>query len=120
MRSVLSGPAMISKRPASTTPKPSVAGSRKASGPSRVRRVREQIKAVHRQLVGEEEARLALSAFDPVWGALAPGEQARVVRLLVERVDYHGAEGKVAITFYPPGIRTLADKLARQGKEQRA
>jgi hypothetical protein len=43
-----------------------------------------------------------------------------VVQLLVERVTYDGAQGKVAITFHPTGIRTLADELARQAKEQRA
>jgi len=32
--------------------------------------------------------------------------------LLAEKVDYDGRAGKVAITFHPPGIRTLADELA--------
>ena len=35
--------------------------------------------------------------FDQKWLALAPGEQARLLRLLVERVDYDGAQGKVTI-----------------------
>jgi site-specific DNA recombinase len=86
----------------------------------RVRKVREQIQAVHAQLINEDEARLALSCFEPVWQALAPAEQARVVHMLVERVDYDGAKGKVAITFHPPGIKTLADELARRGKERSA
>jgi site-specific DNA recombinase len=86
----------------------------------RVRKVREQIRAVHAQLINEDEARLALSCFEPVWQALAPAEQARVVHMLVERVDYDGAKGKVAITFHPPGIKTLADELARRGKERSA
>jgi site-specific DNA recombinase len=86
----------------------------------RVRKVREQIRALHAQLINEDEARLALSLFEPVWQALAPAEQARVVHLLVERVDYDGAKGKVAITFHPPGIKTLADDLARRGKEKTA
>jgi site-specific DNA recombinase len=86
----------------------------------RVRKVREQIRAIHTQLIDEDEARLALSCFEPVWQALAPAEQARVVHLLVERVDYDGAQGKVAITFHPPGIKTLADELAWRGKERSA
>jgi site-specific DNA recombinase len=61
-----------------------------------------------------------LSCFERVWQALAPAEQARVVHLLVERVDYDGARGKVAITFQPPGIKALADELARHGKEKNA
>jgi site-specific DNA recombinase len=44
----------------------------------------------------------------------------RVVRLLVERVDYDGADGKVAIRFHPPGIKTLTEELARHGRERTA
>ena len=86
----------------------------------RVQKVREQIRAFPQQLLNEEEARLALSVFDPVWDALTPREQARVISLLVERVDYDGAQGKVAVTFHPTGIKTLADELACQRQEKRA
>jgi hypothetical protein len=34
------------------------------------------------------------------------------VQLLVEKVEYDGADGSVSITFRPAGIRTLADELA--------
>jgi site-specific DNA recombinase len=80
----------------------------------RVKKVREQIHAVRHRLLDEEEAALALSVFDPVWGALTPREQARVIGLLVERVDYDGAKGQVSITFHPTGIKTLAEELAIQ------
>jgi len=58
------------------------------------------------------ELREALRAFDPVWDRLTTQEQARVVQLLVERIDYDGAAGKVAITFRPTGVRTLAEERA--------
>jgi site-specific DNA recombinase len=86
----------------------------------RVKKVREQIQAVHGQIVDRDEAALALSAFDPVWGSLTPREQARVVGLLVERVDYDGGRGKVAIAFRPAGIRTLARELADAREERSA
>jgi site-specific DNA recombinase len=86
----------------------------------RGRQVRAQIRGLHQQLLDDEQAAVALSVFDPVWQALTPKEQAQVVQLLVERVDYDGAHEKVAITFHPTGIRTLADELARQAKEQSA
>ena len=35
----------------------------------------------------EDETRIALSQLDPLWGELFPAEQARIVRLLVERVE---------------------------------
>jgi len=30
-----------------------------------------------------------------------------VLRLLIQRVDYDGANGKIAVTFHSNGIRTL-------------
>jgi len=42
--------------------------------------------------ITEEEVREALHAFTPLWDELFPAEQARIVGLLVERVDL-GTEG---------------------------
>jgi site-specific DNA recombinase len=83
----------------------------------RGRKVRDQIQAIHHRLIDEGQAARTLAVFDPVWETLAPREQARVIELLVERVDYDGSEGKVCIAFHPTGIKTLADELAGQGKE---
>jgi len=49
-----------------------------------------------------------------VWGTLSPREQARIVQLLVERVDYDGREGTIAVTFRPNGIRTLAQDIKKE------
>jgi site-specific DNA recombinase len=54
-----------------------------------------------------------------VWDSLAPREQARLVQLLIEKVEYDGVNGRVAITFYPAGIRTLADELMDEQQMQR-
>ena len=52
---------------------------------------------------------------------MTPHEQARVLRLLVSRVDYDGQHGKASITFQPLGLKTLASELlGRNGEEQRA
>ncbi len=61
----------------------------------------------------------------PVWTrpgtTMTPDEQGRIVGLLVSRVDYDGAQGKVAITFHPLGLKTLAgDRLGRNSEEQSA
>ena len=82
--------------------------------------VREQVQEVRRQGIDEEEARQALSAFDPVWSSLTPLEQARLVGLLVKQVTYDGATGKVAITFHPTSIRALADELSQKQQEKSA
>jgi hypothetical protein len=47
----------------------------------------------------------------PVWETLTPNEQARVIELLVERVEYDGRDGKVTVAFHPTGIKSLADEL---------
>ena len=52
-----------------------------------------------------------------VWGTLTPREQARVVGLLVERVEYDGASGKVTVAFHAAGVKALADELAERQEE---
>ena len=86
----------------------------------RATETREQVIAMSRKLVDEREVAKAMSAFDPVWESLAPREQARVVQLLVQGVDYDGSSGKVTITFHPTGIKTLADDLANRDSEYAA
>jgi site-specific DNA recombinase len=58
------------------------------------------------------EISTGVSEFDAVWAALTPKEQARVLALLIERVDYDGKSGNVAITFHPTGIKTLASEVS--------
>ena len=84
----------------------------------RVGQVREQIKEITDQLIPEDEATKALSAFDPVWETLSPQEQARVIELLVEKVEYDGRDGQVTVTFHPTGIKALADELAEHQPER--
>ncbi len=43
-----------------------------------------------------------------------------MVGLLVERVDYDGAGGKVSIVFRPTGIKALADELAARSEGRSA
>jgi site-specific DNA recombinase len=87
----------------------------------RIARLRAQMEAVQQERLDEAEAARALAELDPAWEAMTPGEQARIVALLVSRMDYDGARGKVAITFHPLGLKTLAgDRLGRDGEERSA
>jgi site-specific DNA recombinase len=83
----------------------------------RLTEVREEVAAYERERLTECDVEKALAGFDPVWQALTPREQTRIVQLLVQRVDYDGARGKVAITFQATGIKTLASELSAQNKE---
>jgi site-specific DNA recombinase len=79
---------------------------------------REVLVLAERSRVDEDDVVAALSLFDPVWDVLFPREQARILRLLVERVGYDGSDGTLAITLRPTGIKALAAEVAG-GKEPR-
>jgi site-specific DNA recombinase len=57
----------------------------------------------------EKEAREALHQLDPLWDELFPAEQARIVQLLVERVDI--AVGGLAVRLRVDGLADLAAEL---------
>ena len=57
-----------------------------------------------------DEVAKAWRVLDLRWPALTPEGAARLVDLVVERVDYDGAKGKVAITYRPEGIRQLVQE----------
>ena len=80
----------------------------------RLTEIRDDSLALSRQMVSTQEVTDALAALDPVWETLAPKEQARIVRLLVERVEYDGEKGKVTMTFRPSGLRALGEDLVRE------
>ena len=57
---------------------------------------------------------------DPALGNLegwTPAEQLRLVQLLIERVDYDGAQDKVAITFRSDGLPSLAAERVAPNQE---
>ena len=67
----------------------------------------------------EAEVREALLSLDPVWDELFPAEQARIVQLLVERVEVHpdGLDLRLRVD----GLQTLvADLRAGQAKRRAA
>ncbi len=76
----------------------------------RLAALREHIQKLERERVDDQEVKAALAAFDPVWEQLAPREQARVIRLLVDRVEYDGRDQTVSISFHPSGIKHLAQE----------
>lgn len=69
--------------------------------------LRNETKRAKEGLVSKPEVDSALEAFTPLWETLSPLEQARVLHLLVQRVDYDGAMGKISVTFHASGIKTL-------------
>jgi site-specific DNA recombinase len=63
-------------------------------------------------LIDEGEVIEALGALEPVWEELYPAEQARILRLLIERIDV--ALDGISVTLHAAGIRSLVAELANQ------
>jgi len=73
----------------------------------RATEVREKLIAVERGTVDEEDLKSVLAHFAPVWDVLFPREQARILRLLIERVDWDRQNESLEIAFRPTGIKSL-------------
>ncbi|MDN3568610.1 hypothetical protein QWZ14_29905, partial [Paeniroseomonas aquatica] len=64
--------------------------------------------------VTEDEARLALERLDPLWEELFPAEQARIIQLLVDRVEIGagGADVRLKVEGLASLVRDLAASAA--------
>lgn len=69
--------------------------------------LRDRAERSRQAIVTKGDVDAVLQAFTPLWDALSPREQVRALRLLIQRVEYDGAKGKITMTFHPNGIRTL-------------
>lgn len=69
--------------------------------------------------LSERDVRDAIVHFDGLWAELFPAEQARIVRLLVDRVDIR--EDRVDIGLRIDGLNTMvADMRGQPGREREA
>jgi hypothetical protein len=75
------------------------------------RNVRKSIKGLT-----ESDVRGALLAFEPLWNELFPAEQARIIELLVERVDIRN--DRVDIKLRIAGVSSLVSELTDNSSNQ--
>jgi site-specific DNA recombinase len=68
--------------------------------------------------LAESEVRAALFEFEPLWNELFPAEQARIVELLVERVDLQ-PDG-IDLRLRVEGLTSLCSELRGAGAHQEA
>ncbi len=64
--------------------------------------------------ITKAEVDAALGEFDGVWLRLSPREQAKFMRMLVQRVDYDATKGAVSITFHPLGLRSIGQRVGEE------
>lgn len=72
----------------------------------------------HRQDLTESDVRKTLVEFDELWNELFPAEQARIVELLVGRIDLH--PDKIDITLRIEGLTSLCAELSTANPLQQA
>jgi len=61
--------------------------------------------------VASQDDAPARAVLDQGWPSLAAAEQARLLRLLIQRVDYDGSAGKLVLALHPCGTERLAEQL---------
>ena len=77
--------------------------------------VRQENSAVEDTMLEEREVIEALGALEPVWDELYPAEQARILRLLIERIDV--TPDGISVTLHAAGIRSLVAELAGENAD---
>jgi site-specific DNA recombinase len=77
----------------------------------RLTEIRQALAVLDAGTVDEADLAKALSMFTPIWEVLYPVEQARVIQLLIARIDHDAVNKKLAVTFAPSGIQALAGEV---------
>ena len=75
----------------------------------RVTEINNRIAVLEIERINSHDVAAAFADFDNVWQTLRPREQARVLHLLVSRVDFDVATSSIEVSFHATGIRTLAE-----------
>jgi len=77
--------------------------------------VRRDDDAAEDPVLVERDVIEALGALEPVWDELYPAEQARILGLLIERIDV--APDGISVTLHAAGIRSLVAELGSESAE---
>lgn len=85
-----------------------------ADSHERLKRLEQRRSAVLNELEIWETGRMdpaatetALQDFAIVWDELTPGEQAKIFRMLLEKVEFDGRDGRVTVSFRSSGLKQL-------------
>jgi site-specific DNA recombinase len=70
--------------------------------------IRQSLAAAESGAFAREDIEAALAMFVPVWEALQTHERTRILRLLIDHIDYDGVGSELAINFHPLGVKLLA------------
>jgi site-specific DNA recombinase len=74
---------------------------------TRALELRGELAELAAKAIDEQDLQRAINAFDPVWRVLNAGEQARLIRAVIDRVGYDGRTGKIAVMFRAGGFKAI-------------
>jgi len=77
----------------------------------RTTEISDELVVLSQSTISQTDLVSALSLFDPIWELLYPPERARIIQILIERIDYNGRAGKLVIEFAPTGIKALVGEM---------
>jgi site-specific DNA recombinase len=89
-----------------------------AHDPAALQEVLTQVRQEDDARPADAAAAQVVAGSEEVVDPLTPAEQARLVRLLVARVDYDGTRRKVAISFHASALQALAADVATGNHEE--
>lgn len=81
-----------------------------AQAETRLAEVRGQLQQQEHERIEEHDVLAAFADFDGVWNVLSPREQAQLLSLLVDRVEFDATTSEIVVSFHPSAIKTLAQK----------
>lgn len=81
----------------------------------RLTEIQDALAHLERTSIDPEQAAQAMAQFTPLWEALTTTERARLVQLLIERIDYDGVGDEVSITFRPNGLAAFTREATAAG-----
>ncbi|WP_442508700.1 recombinase family protein [Novipirellula sp. SH528] len=81
--------------------------SRIDTATDRLKAIEHEVQSLQDQSIDNADVRQLLAGFEELWDTIQPREQVRLTSLLVDRVDFDGVAGNVAITFHDTGVQNL-------------
>jgi len=67
--------------------------------------------------LAEAEVRTAFGDFESMWSALTMREQVKIVKVLVQRVEYDPSDTSVSVSFHPSAIQSLSSEQVDESTE---
>lgn len=76
---------------------------------TRLKQVTAEYQTLKDKAIDVRDVQRLLADFDQLWQAMPPREQVRLTLLLIDRVEFDGVGGNIAITFHDAGLASLVE-----------